>query len=201
MAILQVFNFIIQTKIFHETISKMKNLTISRSLTLALSGMLFSSMIWAQGDKSSRPSPPATATGKVNGATITINYSSPSVKGRKIWGELVPYDQVWRAGANEATLFTTDKDIKVEGKPLKAGKYSLYAIPGQNEWTIILNSQTGQWGIKMDGSTTEDPSKDVLRVKVKPQKAKAFQEHMAYTIDNNGFALVWENLSVPVMVK
>ncbi|HEY2721006.1 MAG TPA: DUF2911 domain-containing protein [Chitinophagaceae bacterium] len=179
----------------------MKKSMMTRCFTLGMSAMLFSSMIWAQGDKSSRPSPPATATGKAGAATITINYSSPAVKGRKIWGDLVPYDKVWRAGANEATIFETDKDIMVEGKPLKAGKYSLYAIPGEKEWTIIFNSQTGQWGIKMDGSTTEDPSKDVLRVKVKPQKSKAFQERMNYTVSKNDFALVWENVEVPVMIK
>jgi len=179
----------------------MKKLAISRSLFLATALIFLSSAIWAQGDKSNRPSPPATATGKVGAATITINYSSPGVKGRKIWGELVPYDKVWRAGANEATLFSTDKDILVEGKPLKAGKYSLYAIPGEKEWTIIFNSQTGQWGIKMDGSTTEDPSKDVLRVTVKPKKTSTMQERLAYRIEKNGFALVWDNLEVPVMIK
>ena len=178
----------------------MKKLTI-QCLTLTMGAMFLSSAIWAQGDKSNRPSPPATATGKVNGATITISYSSPAVKGRQIWGSLVPYDKVWRAGANEATIFETEKDIMVEGKPLKAGKYSLYAIPGEKEWTIIFNSQTGQWGIKMDGSTTEDPAKDVLRVKVKPQKTKTMQERLTYRVDKNGFALVWENVEVPVMVK
>src|SRR3977135_4309901 len=124
----------------------MKKTTIKGGLVLTLAAMFLSSAIWAQGDKSNRPSPPATASGKVNGATITINYGSPSVKGRQIWGSLVPYDKVWRAGANEATIFETDKDIKVEGKPLHAGKYSLYAIPGEKEWTIIFNSETGQWG-------------------------------------------------------
>lgn len=178
----------------------MKKLTM-KCIVFATAGILLSSAIWSQGDKSKRPSPPATATGKVNGATITINYSSPAVKGRQIWGSLVPYDKVWRAGANEATLFETDKDITVEGKSLKAGKYSLYAIPGEKEWTIILNSQTGQWGVKMDESTTEDPAKDVVRVTVKPQKAKTFQERLKYTVENNGFALVWENLEVPVKVK
>ncbi len=170
-------------------------------LVLTMAGMFLSSALWAQDDKSKRPSPPAVATGKVNGATITIDYSSPAVRARQIWGALVPYDKVWRAGANEATLFETDKDITVEGKPLKAGKYSLYAIPGEKEWTIILNSQTGQWGVKMNEETTEDPAKDVLRVTVKPQKAKSFQERLTYTVDKNGFALVWENLEVPVMVK
>src|SRR5258705_13398511 len=118
----------------------MKKTIMTKGFVLALAGEFMSSTIWAQADKSSRPSPPATATGKVNGATITINYSSPSVKGRKIWGALVPYDKVWRAGANEATIFETDKDIKIEGKPLHAGKYSLYAIPGEKEWTFIFNS-------------------------------------------------------------
>jgi hypothetical protein len=178
----------------------MKKITI-QCLTLTMAAMFLSSAIWAQGDKANRPSPPATATGKVNAATITINYSSPGVKGRQIWGALVPYDKVWRAGANEATIFETDKDIMVEGKPLKAGKYSLYTIPAEKEWTFIFNSQTGQWGVKMDGSTTEDPAKDVLRVKVKPQKAKTMQERLSYKVDKNGFALVWENVEVPVMVK
>src|ERR1051325_2644531 len=178
----------------------MKKLTI-QCLALTMGAMFLSSAIWAQGNKSNRPSPPATATGKVNGATITISYSSPAVKGRQIWGSLVPYDKVWRAGANEATIFETDKDIMVEGKSLKAGKYSLYAIPGEKEWTVIFNSQTGQWGVKMDGSTTEDTSKDVLRVKVKPKKSKSFNERMAYTVDKEGFALVWENLEVPVSIK
>jgi Protein of unknown function (DUF2911) len=179
----------------------MKKLAFNQYFVLTMATLFLSSMLWAQGDKSKRPSPPATATGKVNGATITISYSSPGVKGRQIWGALVPYDQVWRAGANEATLFETDKDIKGEGKPLPAGKYSLYAIPGEKEWTIILNSQTGQWGIKMDGSTTEDPSKDVLRVMVKPEKADSFHERLDYVVNKNGFALVWENLNVPVSVK
>ena len=179
----------------------MKKIMISKGLVLAFVGMFMTSLIWAQEDKSKRPSPPATATGKVMGATITINYSSPAVKGRKIWGGLVPYDKVWRAGANEATLFETDKDIKVEGKSLPAGKYSLYAIPGEKEWVIILNSKTGQWGVKRDESTTEEPANDVLRVTVKPEKSATSNERMKYVVDKNGFALEWENLRVPVSIK
>ncbi len=95
----------------------MKKATITRGLAFTLAGLFMSSMIWAQGDKSNRPSPPATATGKVAGANITINYSSPAVKGRKIWGDLVPYDKVWRAGANEATIFTTCEICKLQGTP------------------------------------------------------------------------------------
>lgn len=179
----------------------MKSIVLKYCLAMTMGALLLSSSVYAQKDKSKRASPPETATGKVDGATITIDYSSPSVKGRKIWGDLVPYDKVWRAGANEATIFTTDKDIKVDGKSLPAGKYSLYAIPGEKEWTIILNSQTGQWGIKMDGSTTEDPAKDVVKVMVKPMKAKSFTEHLTYTVDGKGFALAWENVEVWVPVK
>lgn len=179
----------------------MKKNIISKSLLLTFIGLLMTSLIWAQGDKSKRPSPPATATGNVMGANITIDYSSPAVKGRKIWGGLVPYNAVWRAGANEATLFTTDKAIKVEGKSLPAGKYSLYAIPGEKEWVIIFNSQTGQWGVKNDESTTEDPAKDVLRVTVKPEKSSSFNERMKFVVDKRGFDLEWENLRVPVSVK
>jgi len=174
---------------------------VNSKLLLTLVALLFTSLLWAQGDKSKRPSPPATATGTVNGATITIDYSSPAVKGRKIWGGLVPYDKVWRAGANEATLFTTSKDIMVQGKKLAAGKYSLYAIPGEKDWVIIFNSKTGQWGVKDDESTSEDPASDVLRVTVKPEKSPAFNERMKFVVDSKGFALEWENLRVPVSVK
>jgi len=178
----------------------MKRANLTRALTLTFAGLLMSSLIWAQGDKSKRPSPPATATGKVAGATVTINYSSPSVKGRKIWGDLVPYDKVWRAGANEATLFETDKDITVGGKKLPKGKYSLYAVPGEKEWTWIFNSQTGQWGIKMDGSTTEDPAKDVIKVTAKPEKTGA-TEKLTYDVTDKGFDLKWETVKVSVPIK
>lgn len=146
-------------------------------------------------------SPPATATGTINGATITIKYSSPSVRGREIWGGLVPYDQVWRTGANQATTFETDKDIKVEGKTLAAGKYSLYTIPGKNEWVIIFNSATGQWGIKQGGATTEDPEKDVLRVNVKPGKSANFNEQFTIKVESKDVALLWENLEVKFKVE
>ena len=173
----------------------MKQLSITRTSMLALAAIvLVASAGYAQ-------SPAATATGKVGGATLTIKYSSPSVKGRKIWGGLVPYDKVWRAGANEATIVTTDKDITVEGKALKAGSYSLYAIPGEKEWSIILNSATGQWGITRDGGTTRDPAKDVAVVKVKPGKSASMNEALAYVVTDKGFALRWENLEVPVAVK
>lgn len=173
----------------------MKQNTFLKSLLLGTVMLVSGSAAWAQA------SPPATATGKAAGANLSIKYSSPSVKSRQIWGALVPYDKVWRAGANQATILETDKDIKVEGKTLPAGKYSLYAIPGEKEWTIIINSQTGQWGITRQGETTEDPAKDVLRVMVKPKKSATMNERLVYTIDSKGFVLSWENLDVPVSIK
>ena len=174
---------------------------IQTRLALALAGLLMASFAFAQGDKASRPSPPATASGKIKDANITINYSSPAAKGRKIFGGLVPYGEVWRAGANEATIFETDQDLKIEGKTLPAGKYSLYAIPGEKEWTIIFNKQTGQWGIKRGGVTSRDPAQDALLVQVKPKKSASMNERLAYDVSDKGFVLKWENTEVPVSIK
>lgn len=180
----------------------MKKMQFFRVLTLSMVALFATSLLFAQADKSKRASPPEVATGKIaSGATITINYSSPAVKGRKIWGALVPYGAIWRTGANEATLFTTDKDIKVEGKTLPAGKYSLYTLPNEKEWEFIFNSKTGQWGINMDGSTTDNAANDVLKVSVKPEKSSTFNERMKFVVTKNGFTLEWENLKVPVSVK
>ena len=175
----------------------MKKLIFMKGLVMVFALTCISTMGCAQA------SPAATATGTVNGANITIKYSSPSVKGRKIYGtDLVPYGgKVWRAGANSATVFETDKDLKVEGKSLPAGKYSIYAIANENEWIIIFNSQTGQWGINRDQTTTEDPAKDVIRVTVKPKVSAAMNERLVYTINDKGFVLSWENIDVPVSIK
>lgn len=172
-----------------------------RVLALVVVLLLSGSALWAQQDKSKRASPPATATGKIGNAAITINYSSPAVKGRKIWGDLVPYDTAWRAGANEATILETDQPITVEGKPLPAGKYSLFAVPGQKEWKIILNSQTGQWGVKRTGEANRDPANDVVTVPVKPRASSAMNERLLYEVTPKGIVLKWENLEVPIAIK
>jgi hypothetical protein len=179
----------------------MKTKTATMLFTTILCSVFVTS-VFAQGDKASRPSPPATATGKIGKANVTISYSSPSVKGRKIYGtDLVPYGKVWRAGANEATIFQTDAELTIGGKKLPAGKYSLFAIAGEKEWTFILNSETGQWGIKRSGEANLDRAKDVLTVTAKPKKSSSFNEKLVYTIENNGFTLKWENLEVPVAAK
>jgi hypothetical protein len=178
----------------------MKKLEMLRKACLMLVAVMTSMAVWAQGD-GNMPSPPATATGKAGDATITVTYNSPAVKGRKVFGELVPYGKVWRAGANKATIFETDKDIRFGGKEVPAGKYSLYVLPMEGEWGIIINSETGQWGIKRGGDTTRDPSKDVAVATVKPSKAKEFNERLVYKVMPKGLSLAWENTTVFVPVK
>ncbi len=143
-----------------------------------------------------KPSPAASAEFKSGAATIKINYSAPSVKGREIWGKLVPYGEVWRAGANEATTFETDKDIKVEGKTLPAGKYSFFTIPGEKEWTIIFNKTAKQWG-----AYSYKQADDVLRVTVTPAAAAAANEVLKYEGTKTGFSLLWEKLEVKVKIE
>jgi hypothetical protein len=149
-------------------------------------------------DKSKRPSPPATVTTMVGATTVTIDYSRPSVKGRKVFGgELVPYNAVWRTGANEATTFTVDKDVKIEGQALPAGKYALFTIPGATEWTIIFNKTANQWG-----AFKYDQKQDALRVKVKAKKTAAPVEQFTITADKSGkVSLMWENSQADFMVK
>ncbi|MDB5240938.1 MAG: hypothetical protein JWP57_1563 [Spirosoma sp.] len=113
----------------------------------------------------------------------------------------MPYGKVWRAGANEATIFETDKAIKVEGKALPAGKYTLFAMPGEKEWQIIFNSQTGQWGIKRGGDANLDRANDVLTVSAKPVKSSTMNEKLLYEVNPKGISLKWENLDIPISIK
>jgi len=149
------------------------------------------------------PSPRDSVSGTVAGANIKIWYGAPSVRGRVIFSPdgLQPYGKIWRAGANQMTTFTTDKDIKIEGKTLPAGKYSLFATPGADEWTIIFNSVNNQWGIHRDGTANDDPTKDVLVVKVKPIMHTDITERLVYKLSGSGFALVWEHVEVPVRIE
>ncbi|MBG6188736.1 DUF2911 domain-containing protein [Flavobacterium sp. CAN_S2] len=135
-------------------------------------------------------------TGKINGATITINYGSPSVKGREIWGKLVPFNQVWRAGANDATTFETDKEVTIEGSKLPAGKYSFFVIPNEKECVIIFNKEAKQWG-----AYKYKEKEDQLRVTVKQKVAKAKAEKLVYVIEKNTVSLNWDNWTIPFSVK
>lgn len=172
----------------------MKTSFTTKNAFLILFGLLCSLTVQAQDNQ--KPSPPMTATGKIKDATITINYSSPAVRERAIWGKLVPYGKVWRAGANEATIFETDKDIKVEGKALPAGKYALFTIPTEGDWTIIFNKEAEQWG-----AYKYDESKDALRVTVKAKKTDALQERLTYTVKDKSVVLSWEKVEVPIAIQ
>lgn len=148
----------------------------------------------AQQDKSKRPSPPMSSEFKVGSANVKINYSAPSVKGREIWGKLVPYGQVWRTGANEATIFETDADIKVEGQTLPKGKYGLFTIPGESEWVIIFNKKAEQWG-----AYDYKEGDDVLRVKVRAA-AGDMQEQLKIEGSSNSVSIAWEKVKVAFKV-
>jgi hypothetical protein len=174
----------------------MKNPFQFRVVLFALAALLWASASQAQDTPANRPSPPATATGKVGASTVTVNYGSPSVKGRPVWGELVPYDQVWRAGANEATTIEFTKPVKVEGKELAAGKYGFFTIPGKDEWTVIFNKVPNQWG-----AFKYDEKQDALRVKAKPRKAASPSERLVYDVTGKGLVLRWENLELPIAMK
>jgi hypothetical protein len=161
--------------------------SILRLVTFILA-LFLTKHLFAQ-EKKERASPPAKVSATVAGSTITVNYGQPSVKGRKIWGDLVPYNKVWRTGANEATTFETSKDIKVEGILLPAGKYALFTIPGETEWTFIFNKTANQWG-----AYSYDEKQDQLRIKVKPQKTATLNEQLTFYIENNKVLFRWEYL-------
>lgn len=174
-----------------------------------------------------RPSQKASVMQTVGVTDITITYSRPPVKGRTIFADappsmearakgeatldnqnerkpgepIVPYNHVWRAGANEATLFQVTDDVLINGQPLKAGSYSMHTIPGKDEWTVIFNNDPGQWG-----SFSYDAKKDALRVKTKPQMVSDNQEWLMYSFDpvSEDSAQVnirWEKLKVPFTVQ
>ena len=152
----------------------------------------------AQEDKSKRPSPPALVTQKVGDATISIDYSQPSVKGRTIGKDLEPKaGEVWRTGANEATVFEVDKDVMVEGKPLPKGKYALFTLINGVDWTIIFNKTWKQWG-----AFDYKQADDALRVTVKAGTANPFAEKMTFAIHKNGtVTLLWGDIKVEFAVK
>ncbi len=150
----------------------------------------------AQDDKSKRPSPPATFTNSTNGLDVKIDYSQPAVNGRTLGKDIAPYGQVWRTGANEATTFEVNRDVKVEGKDLKAGKYALFTIPGESEWTLIFNKTPEQWG-----AYKYEAGQDALRVAVKPTKAPSFTERMTFAQKGNKVAMMWGDTEVGFTVK
>lgn len=164
-----------------------------------LSILVLSTIPFAQDFRIPRPSPDATVSQYVGVTKITIDYSSPGVKDRKIWGELVPFGEFWRTGANEATTITFSDAVSINGNELTSGTYGIHSIPNTNEWEIIFSKDT-----QVDGSYTFDPKKEILRIKVKPEE-HTFMERMSFLFtdatDNSvSVNLIWEKLKISFKV-
>lgn len=155
----------------------------------------------AQMDKSKRPSPPAKATCSLpDGKSITVDYSSPRARGRKIFGGLVPYGEVWRAGANEATTFVTTADLMVGGSHVPAGSYTLFAIPNKDKWTLIVSKKTGEWGIPYPGA-----GQDLVRVDMKASAIPSPVENFTIAFDKTAsgctLRMEWETTQATVDIS
>ena len=171
---------------------------ISKSI-VTLAALVAGTMAVAQAQAPKSPHETTKAT--IDGATITVEYGRPSVRGRKIMGELVPYGKVWRTGADEATTLTTDKAIQIGGTSVPAGKYTLYTLPGESSWQLIVNKQTGQWG------TVYDEKQDLGRIPLKKGATAGPVEQLTISLDKNPagggvLKIAWENteLTAPVTV-
>ena len=203
----------------------MSSLKRSCTLLAALCVLCWAAAASAQ-IQTPRPSQKASVMQRIGVTDVTITYSRPGVKGRKIWGDplpaqasvkgeatlddqnerpkeavIVPWGHVWRTGANEATTFVVTDDVLINGQKLPAGSYSLHTIPNKDEWTIVFNGTANQWG-----SFNYDPAKDTLRVKAKPQWLETSQEWLSYsfdpvTDDSAQVNIRWEKISVPFTVK
>jgi len=158
-------------------------------------------VVRAQQDKSKRPSPPATAKCELpGGKSITVDYSSPRMKGRKIFGsEIAPYGEVWRTGANEATTFVTTADLMVGGQHVPAGSYTLFSIPNKDKWTLIISKRTGEWGIPYPGADG-----DLARVDMKVSATSGPVENFTIAFDKGGkgctLRMEWENSRASVEI-
>lgn len=165
---------------------------------MLLAAIFMQSLVYAQKDKSKRPSPPVSVSQTVNGLTIKLDYSQPSVKGRAIGTELEPFPgKVWRTGANEATVIELSADALVEGKKLPAGKYALFSINEGNKWIFIFNKTAKQWG-----AFNYKESDDALRIEVTGEKPASFSEKLEMNINEKGvFILQWGDKQVSFTIK
>ena len=161
-----------------------------------------SALACAQQEKSKRPSPPGSAECKfADGKTVHIDYSRPSVKGRKIFGGLVPYDKEWRTGANEATTFATNSSLDVGGAKVPGGNYTLFTIPSKKQWTLIISKKTGEWGIPYPG-----PSEDLARVPMRSEELSTPVEQFTISFERTSpeactLRMDWETTRAEVSVR
>mgnify|MGYP000138538720 CR=1 FL=1 len=164
-----------------------------KKLLIVLFAFLLSNGLFAQ---EKRASPLINKTASYENIDININYGETSMKGREIFGNLVPYGKVWRTGANEASVLEFNKDVKLNGKLVKAGKYSLFTIPGEESWTIILNSIWDQWG-----AYNYDKSKDVMRFEVKAQDVEKHEKLNILLSEEGMIKIIWEETAVEFQVE
>ena len=164
------------------------------SILLVALSLLATPAFAERGDDSNRASKNGMASGTVDGVEVTVHYGRPNVKERDIWGTLVPYDRVWRTGADEATTITFGADVEVAGEPLPAGTYSLFTIPGEEEWTVIFNHVAEQWG-----AYDYDEAEDALRVTVTPEEHEMV-ETLTFEVAEDAVVMSWDELAVPVAV-
>jgi len=158
-------------------------------------------VVAAQQDKAKRPSPPAQAAWDLGGGkSVTIDYGSPRAKGRKIYGELVPFGQVWRTGANEATTLVTPVDLTIGGTSVPAGSYTIFTVPNKDKWTLVISKKTGEWGTDYPGQSNDLARVD-MKVSALPSAAENFT--IAFEKAGNGANLNidWETTRASVMVS
>ena len=180
-----------------------------RKFSVVVVVLIAVTIAFAQKDKSKRPSQPATAEVTLSGKKIVVDYSRPKMadpktgQSRKIFGGLVPYGEVWRAGANEATSLKTDADLDIGGAKVPAGSYTLYTLPKEDSWTLIISKKTGQWGVPYPGE-----GEDLARVPMKAEKTSKTVDPFTISLDKKSeteaiLHLAWENTdaSVPVKLK
>ena len=163
--------------------------------------LVCASAVAAQQDKSKRPSPPAQATWDLGGGkSATIDYGSPRVKGRKIYGELVPFGQVWRTGANEATTLITPVDITIGGTAVPAGTYTIFTIPNKDKWTLIISKKTGEWGTDYPGQANDLARVD-MKVSALPAAAENFTISFEKAAGGANLNIDWETTRASAMVS
>lgn len=177
----------------------MKKLLVIGSL---LSLMLVCSfVVTAQQDKSKRPSPPEQAKWDLGGGkAVTIDYSSPRAKGRKIYGELVPYGQVWRTGANEATALVTPADLTIGGTAVPAGSYTIFTVPNKDKWTLVISKKTGEWGTDYPGQAN-DLARIDMKVSALPSPVDNFTISFEKAGNGANLNIDWETTRASVAVS
>ena len=146
--------------------------------------------------KKERPSPLRADSISINSSLLKVEYSSPAVKSRTIWGELVPYNQMWRTGANDASTFSTSGTIKIAGQPIDSGKYAIFTVPGKESWLVIFNEHWNQWG-----TYNYDSTLDVARIKITPRTNAKFSERMEFYFQDDSLKFQWEKLAFSLALE